>query len=416
MAVADLIRPIAIQALLLKERLRSGVTYNPLSDAYHQDPTETYRRLREKDPVHYSELIRGWVISRHEDIDAVLRDHRRFSNDGRVTQADGFMGPTEVEETPSMLFLDPPDHTRLRSLVAQAFTPRAIDAWRSRIEATADRLIAEVGDAKRFDFMEAMAVPLPVVVISEMLGVPVEDRDQFKAWSDDLARTLEPTITPKEIEAAFKSRQEVAEYLGHIVDARHAEPREDLVSILVRAEEEGDKLSREEVISTLILILVAGNETTTNLIGNGMLALLRHHDQRRWLQEHPEESETAVEELLRYDSPVQTNGRITLEDVVIGGKTIKRGSQVILLQGSGNHDPAHREHPDDLDLAHGNKSHLSFGRGIHHCLGSPLARLEGEVTFPKVLERWPGIRLAAAPEFKDHVVLRGMRRLEVAVG
>jgi pimeloyl-[acyl-carrier protein] synthase len=415
MAFADLVRPVVIQGLLLKERLKTGVVFNPLSDGYHQDPTKTYARLREKDPVHYSELIRGWVVSHYEDVDAILRDHRRFSNDGRLTGRDDFKGPSEVEETPSMLFLDPPDHTRLRSLVSQAFTPRAIEAWRGRVEETADRLIAEVGEAKRFDFMEAIAVPLPVVVISEMLGIPLEDRARFKAWSDDLARTLEPTITKPEIEAAHRSRRELREYLGPIVDARRTDPREDLISILVRAEAEGEKLTREEVISTLILLLVAGNETTTNLIGNGMLALLRQPEQRRWLEEHPDEVEAAVEEILRYDSPVQTNGRIALEDVTIRGKTIRKGSQIVLLQGGGNRDAEHYERPDALDLSRGDKGHLSFGRGIHHCLGAPLARLEGQVIFPKVLARWPRMRIAADPKFKDHVVLRGLRALEVDV-
>ncbi|MPZ97716.1 MAG: cytochrome P450 [Dehalococcoidia bacterium] len=411
-----LIRPAIIRGLTLKERVQTGAHYNPLADGFHQDPTADYTRLRTKDPVHYSELLRGWVISRHEDIDAILRDHKRFSNDNRNASDLQFEGSDAIDQR-SMLGLDPPDHTRLRSLVNQAFTPRAIEAWRPRIEETVDELLDAIGDARRFDAIEALAVPLPIVVISDLLGIPREDRARFKAWSDRVARTLEPTITPTELAEAMEARDELRAYLDVIVRERAREPREDLVSVLATAEEAGDRLTQDEVLATLILLLVAGNETTTNLIGNGLYALLGHPEQMRWVREHPERVDVAVEELLRYDSPVQTNARTALADVEIGGKVVRKGQQVILLQGAANHDPAQYAEADRLDLARGDRSHVSFGRGIHHCLGAPLARLEGQLIFPRLLARYPDLHLAsgAKPRFRDQVVLRGLRSLEVEV-
>lgn len=412
----NLLRPLAIRVLTFKERRRSGVAWNPLSPSYQQDPVPTYESLREGDPVHYSELMHGWVVSRFEDIDAVLRDHRRFSNASRVVGVGaGTNVNAGIAAAPSMLFLDPPDHTRLRSLVNHAFTPKAVEAIRPRIEAFADGLIEAVGDARRFDLMQAIAIPLPVAVISEMIGVPHADRAQFKVWSDTVAKALEPTTAEHELVAAAQARTALGEYFGPLIEERRAHPREDLISALVRAEDEGDRLSHAEVISTLNLLLVAGNETTTNLIGNGMLALLRRPDALDHVANHPEAIEAAVEEMLRFDSPVQTNGRVALEDVVIGGQAIARGQRIVLLQGAGNHDPRHFEDADGFDPARGDKSHLAFGRGIHHCLGAPLARLEAQIIFPRILARWPGIRLAAEPRFRDNVVLRGLTALDVEV-
>ena len=414
----SLIRPLAIRVLVFKERRKSGVAWNPLDGRYQQDPVPTYEALRARDPVHYSHLLNGWVVSRYEDIDAVLRDHRRFSNASRLTN-----GPTgeaiDVEVAPSMLLVDPPDHTRLRSLVSHAFTPKAIEALRPRIEAYADAFIAAVGEAKRFDLMQAIAVPLPVAVISEMIGVPQEDRARFKAWSDAVARSLEPTMAPHELVEAMRARDSLRQYFTPLIEERRARPQDDLITALVRAEDEGDRLSHAEVLSSLNLLLIAGNETTTNLIGNGMLALLRHPEAFRHLAAHPEATEAAVEEMLRWDSPVQTNGRVALEDVEVGGQRIARGERVVLLQGAGNHDPHHVADPDTFDPTrggeHGDKGHLAFGRGIHHCLGAPLARLEAQAVFPRILARWPGMRLAAEPRYRDNVVLRGLTALDVEV-
>ena len=435
------LRPLAIRVLAFKERRKTGVVWNPLASAYQQDPVPTYEALRERDPVHYSEILRGWVVSRYDDIDAVLRDHKRFSNASRLTNATTGV-PVDVEIAPSMLLVDQPDHTRLRSLVNHAFTPKAVDAIRPRIEAFTDAFIAEVGEAKRFDLMQAIAVPLPVAVISEMIGIPQADRARFKTWSDAVARSLEPTMSAHELTEAMRAREALRAYFTPLIEDRRAHPQDDLISALVRAEDAGDRLSHAEVISTLNLLLIAGNETTTNLIGNGMLALLRHPDALRHLThnssaQHPEAIEAAVEEMLRFDSPVQTNGRVALEDLTIGGQRIAKGQRVVLLQGAGNHDPHHVADPDAFDVTrgtngdaahgdthagatrgdpgHGDRSHLAFGRGIHHCLGAPLARLEAQIVFPRILARWPAIRLAAEPRFRDNVVLRGLTALDVEV-
>jgi pimeloyl-[acyl-carrier protein] synthase len=411
-----IIQPVAIRALLLKERVRAGVTFNPLDRRYQQDPVPFYAALRERDPVHRSDLLRGWVLTRYEEIDAILRDHRRFSNDSRKAAQNGMDAAVMQLDEPSILFLDPPDHTRLRSLVARAFTRSAIEAWRGRIEETVDQLLDAVAAQGEFDLMDAFANRLPTLVISEMLGVPAADYPKFRAWSDLVARTLEPTITPEQLQEALAADRALREYFDHIIDDRRREPREDLVSVLVAAEEGGETLTRDELRTMLILLLVAGNETTTNLIGNGTLALLRHPDQLAWLRAHPDEIENAVEELIRYDGPVQVDGRTVLEDMEIGGARVRAGEQVILLLGSANRDPRKFPDPDRLDLSRGDKAHVGFGRGIHSCLGAPLARLEGQVAFQRLAERFPDLRLAdAAPEFKDHIVLRGLRRLPVRV-
>lgn len=411
----DLIRPVAIRGMLLRERLATGVTYNPLDHTYQQDPVPFYARLRERDPVHRSSLLGGWVLSRYADIDTVLRDHDRFGNDSRKSETPIESGVRELGD-PSMLFLDPPDHTRLRSIVSRGFTRSAIEAWRPRIEQLVDDLLDEIGSTPRFDVMDTFANRLPTLVIAEMLGVPAEDYPRFREWSDLVARTLEPTIQPGELKAAIAARESLRAYLADIVDDRQRSPREDLVSVLVAAEESGDSLTREELLTMLILLLVAGNETTTNLIGNGLLALLRHPDQLAWLRANPGETESAIEELLRFDGPVQVDGRTALADVEIEGKTIRAGDAVVLLLGSANRDPRAFTDPDRLDLVRGNKSHLSFGRGIHHCLGAPLARLEGQVALPRLIERFATLRLDDPdPPFKDNIVLRGLRRLPVAV-
>jgi cytochrome P450 len=298
--------------------------------------------------------------------------------------------------------------------VNKAFTPRQVETMRPRIEAVVDELLDEAGEG-RIDIMAAVADPLPTVVIAEMLGVPAQDRARFKQWSDAVARQLEPTTQRDEHVAAFKANSELREYFDEIIEQRRAEPQDDLISALIAAEEEGDKLTREEMVSTLVLILVAGNETTTNLIGNGLLALLRHPDQLERLRDDPGLMENAVEEMLRYDSPVQTDGRTAIEDVVVGGREIEAGQQVVLLLGAANHDPAVFDDPGRLDLGRDAREHVAFARGNHYCLGSPLARAEGQIAFDRLLERYSEMRLAAEPEFKDHIVLRGMTHLWVDV-
>ena len=405
-AVSSLVKPVAMQMLLAYERLESGVAYNPVSEEVARDPYAVYRRLRDRDPVHRMRLVDAWILTRYEDADAMLRDHARFSNEDRRFHDAGLT---------TLLDIDPPDHTRLRALVARAFTPRSVRSWHGRVQAIADRLLDAAAGQDRFDVISALGYPLPVTVIAEMLGVPPEDMDRFEGWSNDIALIVEPILTPAQIEGVRQATEELFAYFETIVEARRREPRDDLVSALLAAEEEGDKLSREELLSTMLLILVAGNETTRNLIGNGMLALLAHPDQLQRLRDEPSLLEPAVDELLRYDSPVQLDGRVAREDVELGGKRLRTGEKVIALIGAANRDPAAFANPDALDIARSQKSHLSFGRGIHYCLGASLAVLEAQIAFRGLLDRFPSIRLAAEPRYRDGIVLRGVESLWIEV-
>ena len=405
-AVARLVRPVAMRVLLARERLESGVAYNPASEEVAQDPYAVYRRLRDRDPVHRMRLVDAWVLTRYEHVDSMLRDHRRFSNQDRRFYDTGLT---------TLLDFDPPDHTRLRSLVSRAFTPRSVSRWHARVRETADRLLDAVRGHDRFDLIAALGYPLPVTVIAEMLGVPAEDMDRFEGWSNDIALLVEPILAPAQVEGVRRATEELFAYFETIVEARRREPRDDLVSALLAAEEEGDMLTREELLSTMLLILVAGNETTRNLIGNGMLALLRHPDQLRRMRDAPALLEPAVDELLRYDSPVQLDSRVVREDLEMGGKRLRAGERVIALLGAANRDPAVFEDPDALDIGREGKSHLSFGRGIHYCLGASLAVLEARIAFRGLLDRFASIRLAAEPRYRDGIVLRGVESLWIDV-
>jgi cytochrome P450 len=315
-----------------------------------------------------------------------------------------------------MLFLDPPDHTRLRALVSKAFTPQTIQALMPRMRTIMTELLDQIPDPTAFDLMEAIASPLPVMVIAELLGVPPQDHAQFKAWSDARARGLEPTMKPHERAAAIAAGEALDTYFLGIINARRKEPRHDLISALVAAEEAGETLSEREVQVMLRLLMIAGNETTTNLIGNGMLALLRHPEQLQMLRHNPNLMPTAVEELLRYDAPVQLDGRTTREELDMGGRHLMKGQSVTMLIGSANHDPDVFHCPEQLDITRKEASNISFGRGIHHCLGAPLARLEGRIAFEMLLERFPRLRLLTKhPVFKDNVVLRGLKELPIGM-
>ena len=405
---------MAIRVLLAREWLDTGVTFNPTSRRFLNNPYKTYARLKKKDPVHWSRLIKAWVVSAHRDVDAGLREHKRFGNDYRNSQE--HLSEDQVNEVHSMLYLDPPDHTRLRSLVSQAFTRGAIEAWYARIEQIVDELLDQVRDKKRFDAMEALAYPLPIIVISEMLGIPAEDRGRFRKWSDDLAGSLEPRLSEKEIQIINQSLESLTDYFDGIITERSAIPRDDFVTALNAAEEEGEKLTHQEVLMTLTLLLVAGNETTKNLIGNGLLALLQHPEQLAKLHLEPELTPSAVEELLRYDCPVQMDGRTAMEDVEIGGKQIAKGQGVLMLIGSANRDTVAFHDPDMLLIDREVHGHVSFGRGIHHCLGAQLAQVEGQVALRKLIQRYPDIRLAGKPRRNDRIVLRGLESLPIEVG
>ena len=409
------LRALAAGAATAPERWRSGVAYNPLSARMLRDPYPTYTRLRDRAPVHRSRLLGAWVFTRYADVEAVLRDYRRFSNrPNRValSRRRRSFRPPRADWT--MLFLDPPDHTRLRALVNQAFTPRAVDALEPHIRTVMGELVDAVDDPSGFDLMRAVAGPLPVIVIAEMLGVPPEDRARFRQWSNARARILEPLIGTRERERALAAGEALDAYFLPIIRARRREPRDDIVSALAQAEEESDSLSEREMLTMLRLLLIAGNETTTNLIGNGMLALLEHPEQLELLREDPGRIPAAVEELLRFDTPVQLDLRGVVDDCEVHGVPLRRGDAAVLAIGAANRDPEVFDDPERLDVERARGSNISFGRGVHHCLGAPLARLEARVALEVLLERYSSLRpIGQRPAFRRAIVLRGLASLPV---
>jgi pimeloyl-[acyl-carrier protein] synthase len=409
-----LLRPVAIGAMLASEWWQSGVTYNPLSPSMYLNPYPTYAALRAKDPVHWSTLADAWVFSRYEDVDAILRDHRRFSNDARNRQIPKGLRSSTAFPRRSMFFVDPPDHTRLRALVNKAFTPGAIEALKPAIQEIMETLLDRIQDPAAFDVMEAVAQPLSVLALARLLGVPAEDWVQLAGWSHCVARTLEPTTRAADDQEAVRAAYALDDYFRGIIDERRAQPQPDLISALVAVEDVGDKLNQNELLMMLRLLLVAGHETTTDLIGNGLLALLHHPQQMHLLREEPTLMESAVEEFLRYDSPVQVDARAALEDMEIHGRQIKKGQGILPLIGSANRDTDVFNQPERLDIRRKQAGNLSFGRGIHYCLGAPLARLEARIAFEALLRRFSHIRLATdQPPFKNNLALRGLKALPV---
>ena len=399
--VKNALRPAVITALTTWERMESGVAYNPTSASVRNDPYPTYDRMRANGPAHRMRLINAWVLTRYEDVDMVLRDHRRFLKDDSII------------EYRSMLNSNPPDHTRLRTIVSKAFTPRAVAELHPRIERIVNELLDEAEGEGRFDLIEKFAFPIPITVIAEMLGVPPEDMDIFEAWSNDISLVIEPYQTEQQEARVNRASEELFEYFEGIMELRRRDPQDDMITALMNAEEEGDKLTHDELLGTLMLLLVAGNETTKNLIGNGTLALLRHPDQLQRLRDNPDLLDSAVNEMLRYDSPVQLDGRIAQEDIDIGGARIPAGERIISSIGAANRDPAAFANPNALDIGRREKSHISFGRGIHHCLGAPLAMMEGRIAFAALLDRFSSMELVSEPEFREQIVLRGVEELWV---
>ena len=391
------------------------VHFNPMDPEFIADPYPTYHRLRAEDPVHHSPLG-FWVLTRYEDVVAALRDPRLVKEPIAAFVAARF-GAAMPAMGLSMLDRDPPDHTRLRSLVNKAFTPRVVEALRPHIQKIVDGLLARVEGARTMDLIEEFAYPLPVTVICQMLGVPVEDRERFKQWGLDIARGLDAILLPPDSDVARRSaaaRRALAEYFRALIAERRAAPRGDMLSDLIAAEEAGDKLSEDELLATCILLLVAGHETTVNLIGNGTLALLRHPEQLRRLRENPGLIASAVEELLRYDGPVQRTARIPSADVTFDGLTIGKGEMVMPFIGAADRDPAQFPDPDRLDITRTDNRHIAFGWGIHFCLGAPLARVEGQIAISTLVQRLPKLALATdRPEYRQSLTLRGLTTLPV---
>jgi unspecific monooxygenase len=395
----------------------AALGFNPFDPAFRADPYPTYRRLLDGAPVR--EAMPGlFVLPRYADCVAMLRDPNA-SNDGtksdqakEVLAQQGPLNPDleVLQQARPFLFMDPPDHTRLRGLVNKAFTPHVIENMRPRIQQIVDELIDAAAERGECDVIEDLAYPLPVRVISEMLGVPPEDHERFKGWSRELARSLDPDFAvPQEV---MDRRQAAATafraYFTELIEERRSRPGDDLLTALIAAEEAGDKLSPAELLSTCTLLLVAGHETTVNLIGNGLLALIRHPDQARRLRGDPALIRSAIEEALRFDPPVQLTARTAIEDIRLPDGVVPKGKQAILLIGAANHDPAQFLDPDTFDVGRADNRHIAFGMGIHFCLGAPLARVEGQAAIGTLVARTTDIALEGTPAYKDQVTLRGL--------
>ncbi len=394
--------------------------FNPLLPEFRQNPYPTYQQFRDTDPVHWSEFFGFWVITRYDDIVTMLRHSAAGSNPRDWERFDDYVeslggtGPAGDMQARWMLLKNPPDHTRLRKLVTKAFTPRVVENMRPHIQTIVDDLLDPIQAQSNFDIIADLAFPLPVIVIAELIGVPTQDRDQFKEWTGALARSLDPVITPDISAAADKATEAFVDYFTRLVAERRTHPQQDLLSGLIAAEEEGDKLDEDELLATAILLFAAGHETTMNLIGNGMLALLRNPDQLAKLQADPSLIETAVEEFLRYDGSVQVTARVALEDIELSGKTIRKNQQSLLLLGAANHDPAQFPDPDRLDITRQANTQLTFSHGIHHCLGAPLARVEAQIAINTLLRRRPNMRLVTQElDWRDMLTLRGLKALPV---
>jgi cytochrome P450 len=393
--------------------------FNPLAPEFIRNPYPHYDQLRRLDPVHIT--AHGmYLISRHADVSGVLRD-KRFGKDF-VERSTRRYGPKIMEEpifrsmSHWMLQQDPPDHTRLRGLVVKAFTARRVEDMRPRIQEVVDQTLDRVIPQGKMDLIEDFAFRLPVTIICEMLGIPEEHRETFYAGTRDGGRILDPVpLSPAEIAQGNAANMMARMYFQQLFELRRKRPGDDLTTQLVQAEEDGSKLTNEELTANIILLFGAGHETTVNLIGNGLLALHRNPDQLALLKARPDLITNAVEEFLRYDSSVQMTGRVTLEDIdELGTRKIPKGETMLCLLGSANRDPAaYPDSPDRLDITRPNVRPLSFGGGIHFCLGAQLARIEAEIAISTLLRRLPDLRLddAENPEWRPTFVLRGLKRL-----
>lgn len=408
-------------ALGAAERLQSGVVFNPFSRAVLDDPYPTFHALRERDPVHRSLFGAGWVITRFADVGALLRDPR-LGNDLRearwwkwIEKLQLKAGRTRQElDEPNLILSDPPRHTRLRALVNKSFTPDSIRALAPSIERITGELLDRVRGERDVEIVGALAAPLPMLVIAELIGVPIEDRDQFRQWSDAMAAGT-GTFDSEQIRLAVEGEHKIQDYLRGIIEQRRVEPRDDLLTRLIEAEEAGDRLSTQEMLALCSLLLVAGNSTTKGLIANGLYALLRHPDQLERLLSDRSLLPDAVNELARYDSSVQLVARFAKTDMEFGGRRFKKGSMISMLTGAANRDPERYADPDRLDLTRDNSQFLVFGHGIHYCLGHYLARMEARIAIGALVERYPRIRLNGQARWGDNWVMRSLETLPVTV-
>jgi cytochrome P450 len=396
--------------------LAPDVLYNPY--AY-------FAELRERDPVHWNERWGGWLILRYDDVVKVFRDHETFSSDRMAS----FMLELNAQEQEHfallikyfskwLVFTDPPYHTRVRLLINKAFTPTSVEKLRPRARQIVQDLLDQVRLKSHMEFIHDFAFHLPVIIISEYLGVPVEDREQVKVWSDEISRVFFIRANePDRRERSQQGLEHLVAYFEPLIEERRKHPRDDLISSLVQAEERGDLLSHEELLATCTVILFGGHETTTNLLANGLLAFIQRPDQWELLRQHPSLVRSAAEELLRYDGPVKATFRWAKKDTELGGKAIHAGDRMLLILASANRDPAKYADPDRLDITRSPNPHVALGQGIHVCLGAPLARLEAQEAFLALPQRFPYVHLDIDPshlEYHPTIVARALKALPVS--
>ncbi|MFD5010041.1 cytochrome P450 [Streptomyces chartreusis] len=401
----------------------SALAFDPWDPAFLADPYPAYAELRARGRVHYYEPTDQWLVPHHADVSALLRERRlgrtyqhRFTHEdfGRTAPPPEHE-PFHVLNDHGMLDLEPPDHTRIRRLVSKAFTPRTVEQLKPYVRRLAGELVAGLVEAGGGDLLTDVAEPLPVAVIAEMLGIPESDRGQLRPWSADICGMYELSPSPETAEKAVRASVEFSDYLLELIAARRKEPGEDLISGLIAAHDEGDRLTEQEMISTAVLLLNAGHEATVNATVNGWWALFRNPGQLSALRADHSLIPSAIEELMRYDTPLQLFERWVLDEIEIDGTTIPRGAEIAMLFGSANHDPEVFEAPAALDLTRKDNPHISFSAGIHYCIGAPLARIELAASMSALLEQAPTLRAAADPDRKPNFVIRGLEGLSVEV-
>ena len=400
--------------------------FDPLltSHEFAQNPYPTYHLLRREAPIYWSDLWGCWILTRYRDIVSTLQNPRRFSSVGRLTAAMEL--PQDVREqvrplvrhySQGLINVDPPDHTRLRQLVHKAFLPGTVGAMAGYVEGIVERLIEEVQPRGKMDIIRDFAYPLPVTVIARLMGVPPADHGKLKRWS---GKIVEFMATPKPAPEVLMSSQDallaLQDYFRSTFRRRRVEPRDDLISALVAAEEAGERLTEEELISTCVTLLIGGHETTTYLISSGVLALIQHPEQLRKLRANPDGARMAVEEMLRYEGPFQRNRRLATEAVELDGHLIQKGQLLVQMLGAANRDPAVFPNPDSFDIERHPNRHVSFGHGPHFCIGAPLARLEAPIAINALLRRLPNLELATDELAWKNTVFRGLERLPVTFG
>jgi pimeloyl-[acyl-carrier protein] synthase len=385
------------------------------------NPYPLYQQLRIEDPVHWDPYLNAWVVTRYADVVTVLLEPYFSANTTPTPEQLTAVGlealnPIAQVMIRQMLFLDPPAHSRIRGIASKAFTPRRVESLRVHIQDIVDHLLDSVQDTGKMDVMEDLAIPLPTIVMAELLGMPPGDREQLKAWSADFAEVLGNfQYNPERASKVLRCVNEMTTYFHEAISSPRNGSSDHLINAFITAEDRGDRLTEEEIIANMIVTMVGGQETTTNLIGNGVLSLLRNPDQLERLHADPALIPTAIEELLRYESPSQHTARMAVEDVEIGGTAIRQRQGVIAVMGAANRDPARFPDPDRLDVGRQDNRHVAFGWASHFCFGAPLARLEGHIAFATLLQRMPDMRLDPGPlTWRQNLGLRGLTALPVS--